>query len=254
VELVTPLFHDEERIDACYDSEPLRYRRVEGRLIDPSVPGPTSCILAGELHLACDDGEPRSFAEAEKHAAWCAAMQSEMDAVEMNRTWELADLPHGHRAITVKWVFKLKRDEADAIVKHKARLVARGFLQQEGINFDDAFAPVARMEPVRLLVLAAQEGWHVHHMDVKSAFLNGDLKEEVYVHQPPGFAIPGKDARCCACARPSTACDRHQGRGMPSWIPRSRGWASCQARTRRPSIGRAMEKMPCWWVSTSTTW
>jgi hypothetical protein len=148
VELVTPLSHDEERVDACYDGEPLRYRRVEGLLIDPSVPGPTSRILAGELHLACDDGEPRSFAEAEKHAAWRAVMQSEMDAVETNRTWELADLPHGHRAITLKWVFKLKRDEADAIVKHKARLVARGFLQQEGIDFDDAFSPVARMESV----------------------------------------------------------------------------------------------------------
>jgi hypothetical protein len=73
-------------------------------------------------------------------------MQSEMDAVETNHAWKLADLPHGHRAITLKWVFKLKRDEADTIVKHKARLVARSFLQQEGIDFDDAFAPVARME------------------------------------------------------------------------------------------------------------
>jgi hypothetical protein len=121
-------------------------------------------------------------------------MQSEMDAVEKNCTWELADLPRGHSAITLKWVFKLKRDEAGAIVKHKARLVARGFVQWEGINFDDTFAPVARMESVRLLLaLAAQKSWCVHHMDVKSAFLNGDLKEEVYVHQPPGFAIPGKE-------------------------------------------------------------
>jgi hypothetical protein len=177
VELVTPLSHDEERVDACYDGESLRYRKVEGLLIDPSVSGPASRFLAGELHLACDDGEPRSFVEAEKHAAWRATMQSEMDAVETNRTWELADLPHGHCAITLKWVFKLKRDEANAIVKHKARLVARGFLQQEGVDFDDAFAPVARMESVRLLALSAQQGWHVHHMDVKSVFLNDDLKE-----------------------------------------------------------------------------
>jgi hypothetical protein len=98
--------------------------------------------------------------------------------------------------VTLKWVFKLKRDEAGAIVKHKARLVARGFVQREGIDFDDTFAPVAQMESVRLLfALAAQEGWRVHHMDVKSAFLNGDLKEEVYMHQPPGFAIPGKVLR-----------------------------------------------------------
>jgi hypothetical protein len=75
-------------------------------------------------------------------------MKTEMDAVEKNRTWELADLPRDHRTITLKWVFKLKRDEVGAITKHKARLVARGFLQQEGIDFDDAFAPVVRMESV----------------------------------------------------------------------------------------------------------
>jgi hypothetical protein len=129
VKLVTSLSHDEERVGACYDGEPLRYRKVDSLLIDSLVPGLASRILAGELHLACDDGEPRSFAEAEKHAAWHAAMQSEMDAVETNRTWELVDLPPGHRAITLKWVFKLKRDEVGAIVQHKARLVAHGFLQ-----------------------------------------------------------------------------------------------------------------------------
>jgi hypothetical protein len=121
-------------------------------------------------------------------------MQLEMDAVEKNRTWEFADLPRGHRAITLKWVFKLKRDEVCAIVKHKARLVARDFVQREGIDFDDTFTPVARMESVRLLfALVAQEGRRVHHMDVRSVFLNGDLKEEVYVHQPSGFAIPDKE-------------------------------------------------------------
>jgi len=185
VEFASPLSHD-ECIDAYHGSEPLRYRTMENLLGNQPVPGLVSRDLEAQLQLACDDDEPRSFAEAERDAAWRAAMQLEMDAVEQNRTWELADLPQGHRAITLKWVFKLKRDEAGAIVKHKARLVARGFLQQEGVDFDDAFAPVARMESVRLLLaLAAQEGWRVHHMDVKSAFLNGDLKEEVYVHQPP---------------------------------------------------------------------
>jgi hypothetical protein len=80
-------------------------------------------------------------------------------------------------------VFKLKRDEAGAIIKHKARLVARGFVQREGIDFNDSFAPMARRESVRLLfALVTQEGWRVHHMDVKSVFLNDDLKEEVYMH------------------------------------------------------------------------
>jgi hypothetical protein len=159
VEFTTPLSHDEERIDAYHDDEPLRYRTMENLLGDQPVLGLVPHDLEAQLHLACDDGEPRSFTEAERHAAWCAAMQSEMDVVEKNRTWELADLPRGHRAITLKWVFKLKRDEAGAIIKHKSRLVARGFVQREGIDFDDTFAPVVRMESVRLLfALVAQEG------------------------------------------------------------------------------------------------
>ena len=109
-------------------------------------------------------------------------MKEEMSSIEQNRTWKLVNLPHGHRPIGLKWVFKVKRDEVGAIVKHKARLVAKGYVQQEGVDFDEVFAPVARMESIRmLLAVAAREGWLVHHMDVKSAFLNGELKEEVYV-------------------------------------------------------------------------
>ena len=102
-------------------------------------------------------------------------------------------MPDGHYPITSKWVFKLKKDELGVVIKHKTRLVAHGFVQQEGIDYNDAFTPVARMESVRvLLALAAQEGWQVHHMDVKSAFLNGNLKE-VYVRQPPGYGITGEE-------------------------------------------------------------
>jgi hypothetical protein len=93
-------------------------------------------------------------------------------------------------------VYKLKRNEAGEVIKHKARLVACGFVQQEGIDFEEVFAPVARMESVHiLLALAAQEGWQVHHMDVKSAFLNGDLKEEVYIRQSVGFVVAGQEGR-----------------------------------------------------------
>jgi hypothetical protein len=148
MEFATPLSHDEEHIDACYDDEPLWYRTMEDLLGDQPVSGLVSHDLEGQLHLACNDGEPRSFTEAEKDAAWRAAMKAEMDAVEKNHTWELADLPRGHHTITLKWVFKLKRDEVGAIIKHKARLVARGFLLRERIDFDDAFAPVAQMESV----------------------------------------------------------------------------------------------------------
>ena len=87
-------------------------------------------------------------------------------------------------------MYKVTRDEHGAIVKHKARLIARGFVQREGIDFEEVFALVARMESVRLLLaLAAAKDWHVHHLDVKSAFLNSELAETVFVIQPPGFAV-----------------------------------------------------------------
>jgi hypothetical protein len=148
VEFATPLSHNEERIDACYDGEPLWYRTMEDLLSDHPVSGLVPHDLEGQLHLACDYGEPRSFAEAEKDAAWRVVMKAEMDAVEKNRTWELADLSRSHHTIILKWVFKLKRDEVGTIIKHKACLVARCFLQREGIDFDDAFAPMARMQSV----------------------------------------------------------------------------------------------------------
>ncbi|KAJ1262221.1 hypothetical protein BS78_09G090300, partial [Paspalum vaginatum] len=93
MEFATPLSHDKERVDAYHDGEPLRYHTMENLLDDQPVPGLVPHHLEAQLHLTCDDSEPRSFAEAERHAAWRAAMKSEMDAVEKNRTWELADLP-----------------------------------------------------------------------------------------------------------------------------------------------------------------
>jgi hypothetical protein len=87
-------------------------------------------------------------------------------------------------------VFKVKKDPQGRIIKHKARLVAKGYAQHEGVDYDEVFAPMARIETVRLLIaVAAKRGWQVHHMDVKLAFLNGDLLEEVYVQQPPGFVM-----------------------------------------------------------------
>nr|GEV09703.1 ribonuclease H-like domain, reverse transcriptase, RNA-dependent DNA polymerase [Tanacetum cinerariifolium] len=94
----------------------------------------------------------------------------------------------GHKAIGLKWVFKTKRDANGNIIKHKARLVAKGYIQEHGIDFEEVFAPVARMETIRLLLaIAANNKWEVHHLDVKFAFLHGDLKKEVYVTQPEGF-------------------------------------------------------------------
>jgi hypothetical protein len=96
----------------------------------------------------------------------------------------------------LKWVFKLKKNPAGEVVRHKARLVAKGYAQRAGIDFEEVFAPVARLDSVRvLLAIAAHHNWEVHHLDVKSAFLNGDLEEEVYVSQPPGFIIDGMEGK-----------------------------------------------------------
>jgi hypothetical protein len=119
VEFATSLSPDEERIDAYDGGEPLRYYTMENLLGNQSVPGLPPHDLEAQLYLACDDGKHRSFVEAERHAAWRAAMQSEMDIVEKKCTWELADLPRGQSAITLKCVFKLKRDEVGAIVKYQ---------------------------------------------------------------------------------------------------------------------------------------
>jgi hypothetical protein len=106
------------------------------------------------------------------------------------------DLPRGQKAIGLKWVFKLKHDEHMDVVKHKARLVAKGYVQRQDIDFDEIFAPVARMESVWvMIILAAHLSWSVHHMDVKSVFLNDDLRDKVYVSQPPGFIIKGQEQK-----------------------------------------------------------
>jgi hypothetical protein len=94
----------------------------------------------------------------------------------------------------VKWVFKVKRDEHGAMSKHKAHLVVKGYVYRHGIDYDEVFTPVARLDSVCLLItLTVHEGWEVHHMDIKSAFLNGDMQEEVYIEQPAGFIIAGKE-------------------------------------------------------------
>lgn len=96
----------------------------------------------------------------------------------------------GRKAIGLKWVFKIKRDASGNVTKYKARLVAKGYVQKQGLDYDEVFAPVARLKTVRiLLALSGKNGWKVHHLDVKYAFLNGELEEEVYVTQPEGFVM-----------------------------------------------------------------
>ena len=123
-------------------------------------------------------------------------MNEELKSIEVNNTWSLVELPQGKKLIDVKWVYKVKLNPKGEVTRHKARLVAKGFLQKEGIDFDEVFAPVARIETIRLVVgLANMNNWHTCQMDVKCAFLNGPLDEEVYVEQPVGFVKRGQEKK-----------------------------------------------------------
>jgi hypothetical protein len=123
-------------------------------------------------------------------------MEQEIQAIERNQTWELVSLPPRAKVIGVKWVYKTKHNEEGKIEKHKARLVVKGYSQTEGVDYNEVFAPVARWDTIRsLLAVAAQKGWYVLQLDVKSAFLYGELKEEVYVEQPEGFVKVGEEEK-----------------------------------------------------------
>jgi hypothetical protein len=105
--------------------------------------------------LLAEGEEPATLAEAQSEAGWRAAMAEEMDSIKENGTWELCNLPAGHRPIGLKWVYKLKKNPAGEVVRHKARLVAKGYAQRAGIDFDEVFAPVARLDSVRVLLAIA---------------------------------------------------------------------------------------------------
>nr|GEX46173.1 retrovirus-related Pol polyprotein from transposon TNT 1-94 [Tanacetum cinerariifolium] len=123
-----------------------------------------------------------------KDADWVSAMQDELDQFARLKVWRLVPRPAGKTVIKSKWIFKNKKYESSLVIRNKARLVAVGYSQQEGIDYDETFAPVARIEAIRLfLAYAAHKDFTVFQMEVKTAFLNGILKEEVYVGQPSGF-------------------------------------------------------------------
>ncbi|GJU66655.1 putative ribonuclease H-like domain-containing protein [Tanacetum coccineum] len=136
--------------------------------------------------------EPKKVTQALKDPSWIEAIQDELLQFKLQKVWTLVDLRDGKRAIGTKWVYRNKKDKRGTVIKNKARLVAQGYTQEKGIDYNDEFfAPVARIEAIRLfLAYASFKVFMVYQMDVKSVFLYGKIKEEVYVCQPPGFEDP----------------------------------------------------------------
>ncbi|KAL8105893.1 hypothetical protein AgCh_029627 [Apium graveolens] len=169
--------------------EPLRYKT----LLEVCAYAERVDLNDEELLLVAAN-EPVNYKKASKDRLWRQAMEREIEAVEQNKTRSLCTLPPRQKAIDLKWIFKLKKDTDGNIVKHKVEIVAKGYVQCKGVDFEEIFAPVMRLETVRLLLpLAAKHSWEVHHLDVKTAFLNGEIKEEMYVFQPEGFVKEGEE-------------------------------------------------------------
>lgn len=147
------------------------------------------------------DNDPLTYKEAvtsRDAPFWKEAINSEIESIMSNHTWELVDLPPGTKPIGCKWIFKRKLKPDGSIDKFKARLVAKGFSQKKDIDYFDTYAPVTRISSIRILIaLASINKLIIHQMDVKTAFLNGDLEEEIYMDQPEGCVIPGNEQKVC---------------------------------------------------------
>ncbi|KAH9801429.1 hypothetical protein KPL71_001026 [Citrus sinensis] len=184
-----------EQNEGTSQTLPKEWRYVSSRLKDVILGDPSRGITTRSSlrntyeHAAfISQIEPKSFADAENDESWIMAMQEELNQFERNNVWELVSNPEHQSIIGTKWVFRNKMDESGVVVRNKARLVAQGYNKEEEIDFDETFAPVARLESIRmLLAYACHKEFILYQMDVKSAFLNGYIMEEVYVKQPPGF-------------------------------------------------------------------
>nr|GFC39814.1 retrovirus-related Pol polyprotein from transposon TNT 1-94 [Tanacetum cinerariifolium] len=191
-EVISPIAEVIPQVDADSIGSP------SSTTVDQDAPSPISTRL--QLHeqaLFCyydaflTSVKPKTYKEALTQSCWIEAMQEQLNEFERLEVWKLVPRPDQVMVITLKWIYKVKLDELGGILKNNARLVARGYLQEEGIDFEESFAPVARLEAIRIfLAYAAHKNMVVYQMDVKTAFLNGNLREEVYVSQPDGFVDP----------------------------------------------------------------
>ncbi|KAF3660091.1 hypothetical protein FXO37_13667 [Capsicum annuum] len=161
----------------------------------------TSTTFGSDFVTFLLENKPQTFKEAmssSDSSFWKEAINSEIDSILSNHTWELVDLPPGNKPSGSKWIFERKTKTDGTIEKYKARLVVKGFKQKEGLDYFDTYSPVTRITSIRMLIsLVAVYGFEIHQMDVKTAFLNGELEEEIYMEQPESFVVPGKGNKMC---------------------------------------------------------
>ncbi|GJV24931.1 putative ribonuclease H-like domain-containing protein [Tanacetum coccineum] len=187
---------DFTNLESTMNVSPIPTSRIHSiHLTTQILRDPKSVVQTRSKHclFACflSQIEPKKISKALEDKSWVDAMQEELLQFKIQKVWILVDLPYGKKAIGTKWVYINKKDERGVVVRNKARLVAQGYRQEEGIDYDEVFAPVARIEAIRIfLAFASYMGFIVYQMDVKSAFLYGTIDEEVYVSQPPGFVDP----------------------------------------------------------------
>nr|GEW02368.1 retrovirus-related Pol polyprotein from transposon TNT 1-94 [Tanacetum cinerariifolium] len=188
-------FHDPSNVHTYYQPYPHEKKRTKDHPLYKTIGDPKSSVrtraqLANSFLFSCllTSIEHANVAEALRDVDWVSAMQEELDQFARLKVWRLVPRPEGKSVIKTKWIFKNKKDESSLVIRNKARLVIVGYSQQEGIDYDEMFAAVARIEAIRLfLAYAAHKDFTVFQMDVKTTFLNEILKEEVYVGQPSGF-------------------------------------------------------------------
>ncbi|GJW92341.1 retrovirus-related pol polyprotein from transposon TNT 1-94 [Tanacetum coccineum] len=191
----------ETNMHTFYQHHPFAQRWTKDHPLEQVIGNPSQSVRTrrqletdGEMcmfALTVSRTEPKNIKEAMADSAWIESMQEELHQFDRLDVWELVDIPLCKNVINLKWLWKNKRDKENIVILNKSRLVAKGYVQKEGIDFEESFAPVARLEAVLLFIAyAAHKSFTVYQMDIKTSFLYGPLKEEVYVDQPDIFVDP----------------------------------------------------------------
>nr|GEV47569.1 retrovirus-related Pol polyprotein from transposon TNT 1-94 [Tanacetum cinerariifolium] len=192
---------DSSNMHTFYQRHPSEHHWTKDHPLEQVIRNPSQSVrirhqleLDGEMcmfALTVSRTEPKNIKEAMADSAWIESMQEELHQFDRLDVWELVDRPLCKNVLNMKWLWKNKRDEENTVIRNKSGLIAKGYAQKEGVDFEESFAPVSRLKAVWLFIAyAVHKSFNVYQMDVKTTFLYGPLKEEVYINQPDGFVDP----------------------------------------------------------------